>query len=110
MHKTTKPNIKLSQSIVDKHKEVMYNEKTMKKQVRGEPIKVRLQGKINCKILNCKISSLVCSKLMDQSGWPRHIDENVCDYQGNCHIHKAIIKNSMKGKTYDKRKKYPKKK
>lgn len=80
----------ISKSIQDKHMEVHYNEKTIN--VDGKTIHIELQGKISCPILNNKISSLVCSKLMDQPGWPRNSCSDICD-QANCKIYKSIKKN-----------------
>ncbi len=80
----------IAKTIQDKHLEVKYNEKTIT--IDNKQIHVELQGKINCPILNQKISSLVCSKLMDQNGWPRHSCSDICD-QANCKIYKSIKKN-----------------
>ena len=90
--------IDIIQSIYDKHLEVSYNEKKLK--INGKTIHVQLQGKITCPILNYKISSLVCSKLMDNKGWPRHCDPAICD-SANCKIYKSI-RNNMKNKKNEK--------
>ena len=80
----------ISKAIQDKHVEVHYNEKYLN--INGEDIHIELQGKIHCPILNSRISSLVCSKLMDQNGWPRKCDSCCCD-NANCKIYKSIKKN-----------------
>ena len=81
---------KTSQAIQDKHVEVQYNEKTIN--INGRTIRIELQGKINCPVLNNKISSLTCSKLMESKGWPRQCDPTICD-QAHCKIYKSIQKN-----------------
>ena len=53
--------------------------------------KIELKGKIKCPLLNTNISSLVCSKLMDRTDWPRGIDKDVCK-KCNCFIHLSISK------------------
>ena len=83
-------NKELIKSIQDKHVEVHYNEKHF--HLENKDIHIEMQGKINCPVLNQKISSLTCSKLMDKKGWPRNIDEFVCD-KANCKIYKSIKKN-----------------
>jgi hypothetical protein len=80
----------VTKAIQDKHVEVHYNEKQL--YVNGENIHIELQGKINCPVLNSRISSLVCSKLMDQNGWPRNCDSCICD-NAHCKIYKSIKKN-----------------
>ena len=85
-----KTSKKLISAIQDKHTEVHYNEKYIN--INGKDIHIEMQGKISCPVLNCKISSLTCSKLMEQKGWPRKIDEHVCD-NAHCKIYKSIQKN-----------------
>jgi len=84
-----KKNI-VAKAIQDKHVEIHYNEKTI--HVNGEDLHIELQGKITCPVLNSKVSSLVCSKLMDTAGWPRKCDPEICDH-ANCKIYKSIKKN-----------------
>lgn len=76
-------------SIYNKKTEVHYNEWFIYPD--NKPIKLELQGKIKCPLLNTGISSLVCSKLMDKNGWPRSIDDEICD-KCSCYIHKSIRK------------------
>jgi len=83
-------NIELVKVIQDKHMEVKYNEKFIV--INNKRIHIEMQGKINCPVLNTKISSLTCSKFMEQKGWPRHIDNHICD-RANCKIYKSIQKN-----------------
>ena len=83
-------NKPLVKSIQDKNVEVHYNEKRIR--VGNKDIHIEMQGKISCPVLNSKISSLTCSKLMEQNGWPRAIDECVCD-NAHCKIYKSIQKN-----------------
>lgn len=82
--------VTVSESIQNKHVEVHYNQKNIR--VNGKDIHIELQGKINCPVLNSKVSSLVCSKIMDQKGWPRACDPTICD-SANCKIYKSIRKN-----------------
>jgi len=83
-------NIPLVKSIQDKHVEVNYNEKRI--HVGNREVHIEMQGKISCPVLNTKVSSLTCSKLMEQKGWPREIDECICD-NAHCKIYKSIQKN-----------------
>jgi len=83
-------NKDLVQSIQDKHVEVHYNDKRIR--VGNRDIHIEMQGKITCTVLNSKVSSLTCSKLMEQDGWPREVDECVCD-NARCKIYKSIQKN-----------------
>lgn len=89
-----KKNTTLTKSIQDKHLEIHYNEKTI--HTLNGPVSIRLQGKIFCPILNQKITSMVCAKVMDSPGWPRHVDKDVCECQANCFISKSIQKNMSK--------------
>ena len=93
-------NVNLIESIYNKHREVQYNEKYI--YIDGKKIHIEMQGKITCPVLNKKISSFTCSKLMEQKGWPRSIDSNICD-KAYCKIYKSIQKNLAN--RYDKRKK-----
>jgi len=83
-------NSALSNSIQDKNVEVHYDSKTIKSN-KGY-FKVLLQGKIQCKVLNCKITPLVCAMTMETKGWPRQIDGDICNKMG-CFICKSIKKN-----------------
>jgi len=85
-----KKKMSVSESIQNKHVEVHYNEKHI--HINGKKIHIQLQGKISCPVLNTKISSLVCSKLMDNKEWPRNCDSCICD-NANCKIYKSIKKN-----------------
>jgi len=87
--KTKKVNV-VAKAIQDKHVEIHYNEKYIN--VNGEDIHIELQGKINCPVLNSRVSSLVCSKLMDTLGWPRKCDPEICKH-ANCKINESIRKN-----------------
>jgi len=86
----------IEESIQNSHVEVHYNEKTIR--VNSKQYHIQLQGKITCPILNQKVSSLTCSKIMEQKDWPRNVDCNICD-RANCKIYKSINKNKKK---YDK--------
>jgi len=88
-----KKTSKLSTSIQDKRLEIHYDEKVINT-FKGD-IKVKLKGKINCPVLNCKITSLVCSKLMESNGWPRGIHPHICA-NFRCYINKVIAKNKDK--------------
>lgn len=81
---------KLVQSIYNKQLEVQYNEQKIRLK-DGKKVKLDLQGKIKCPILNTQISSVTCSKLMDKTDWPRGIDQNICK-KCNCFIHLSIQK------------------
>ena len=83
-------NNDIVKSIQDKHIEVHYNQRSFV--LYGKTININMQGKIFCPLLNCKISSLTCSKLMEYEGWPRAIDAYVCD-NIKCKIYKSIKKN-----------------
>lgn len=93
-------NKELIDSIFNKKTEIHYNEWYSK--FESELVKIELKGKIKCPVLNCGISSLVCSKLMDRLDWPRGIDPQVCK-KCDCFIHQSIIKFKNKGKTIDKK-------
>ena len=80
----------LSKSIQDKHTEIHYDEAVM--HTPTGPKKLHYHGKISCPVLNQKISSIVCYKLMDQEGWPRCIDPTVCEEQAQCFISNSIKK------------------
>lgn len=67
----------LINSVYNKRLEVHYNSWYFRDK-EGKQVKLELQGKIKCPLLNTHISSLTCSKIMDRPGWPRSIDETVC--------------------------------
>ena len=96
-------NYNVSSSVIDKHLEIHYNEKTIN--TPSGSVNIRLKGKIYCPILNHKITPLVCSKLMDVEGWPRCIDPSICDVQATCFIYKSIRKNMLRKKDKDGNKK-----
>ena len=76
-------------AIFDKRTEIHYDEWYI-----GTPtgkVKIELQGKIKCPLLNESISSLACSKLMDRLDWPRGIDPDVCK-KCECYINLSIRK------------------
>ena len=77
-------------TVYNKRTEIHYNEWYINTN-DGKKIKIELQGKIKCPLLNSNISSLVCSKLMDKADWPRGIDENICK-KCNCFINLSIRK------------------
>jgi hypothetical protein len=87
-------NPTVTEAIYNKCLEVHYNEKVINTP-KGQ-VSIRLQGKIYCKVLNKRITPLVCSKLMDAPSWPRCIDKYVCERQASCFIYKSIQKNSRK--------------
>lgn len=87
---------KVSASVQDKYKEILYDEKQIN--TKSGPVKLRLQGKINCPVLNHRISWIVCCKFMDKPGWPRAIDPNICCDGANCFVYKSLQKNSKKKK------------
>jgi hypothetical protein len=89
-------NSELITSIYDKHLEITYDSKVINSSTG--PVRIKLKGKIFCPILNQKINSLVCAKLMDKEGWPRCVDKNVCEKAANCFIYKSIIKHMEKNK------------
>lgn len=80
---------KICESIYNKHTEIHYNNWYIN--TSNGKIKVELQGKIKCPLLNTSISTLVCSKLMDKKGWPREIDKDICK-KCNCYINLSINK------------------
>lgn len=86
-----KHNPKVSKSIQDKHTEIHYNDWYVKSRKQKDLIHINLQGKIKCKVLNSKISPLVCSKFMDKEGWPRNIDQSVCN-KAECFVYRSIKK------------------
>lgn len=77
-------------SIYDKNLEIHYN-KIVFRNKENQQVKLELQGKIKCPALNCNISSIVCSSLMDRTGWPRSIDSEICK-KCNCFISVSINK------------------
>lgn len=83
-------NKALTTSVYDKHLEVHYNEWFVRNR-DGQRIKLNLQGKIKCPLLNSSVSSLACSSIMDRPGWPRDIDENSCK-KCDCYIYISIRK------------------
>lgn len=80
----------LIRSIYDKRLEVHYNEWFIKNK-EDKWVKLDLQGKIKCPVLNESISSLACAKIMDKEGWPRNIDESCCK-KCNCFVYMSIKK------------------
>ena len=80
-------NEELCRSIQDKKLEIHYNEKSVK--TKDGLIRLELQGKIRCPVLNCNISSLTCSNFMSKPDWPRGIDQNICT-KCNCFIQLSI--------------------
>jgi hypothetical protein len=82
-------NKELIDSIFNKNTEIHYNEWQIK--IDNKLVKLELKGKIKCPVLNCGISSLVCSKLMDREDWPRGIDKQVCQ-KCSCFINLSISK------------------
>lgn len=83
-------NRALIESMYNARTEIHYNSWYIRDK-ENKQIKLELQGKIKCPLLNTNISSLVCSKLMDKNGWPRSIDENACK-KCNCFISLSIKK------------------
>jgi len=83
-------------SIYNKKLEVHYNNWTIKNR-ENKWVKLDLQGKIKCPILNEYISPLCCSKLMNKDEWPRAIDENICK-KCNCYVYLSIRKFQDKNK------------
>ena len=77
-------------SVYNRRTEIHYNQWYIRTN-EGKQVKIELQGKIRCPLLNTNISSLVCSKLMDKQDWPREIDENICK-KCNCFINLSISK------------------
>ena len=75
-------------SIYDKRLEIHYNEWVIRDR-DNKPVKIDLQGKIKCPLVNMQVSSLVCSKIMDKEGWPRAIDPDVCK-KCNCYVYVSI--------------------
>lgn len=83
-------NKALIESIYNKKLEIHYNEWYVRDR-ENKPVKIELQGKIKCPLVNTQISSLACSKIMDKAGWPRAIDETACK-RCNCYISVSIKK------------------
>lgn len=90
----------ISESVQNKYIEIHYNEKTI--YTSDGPILIRLQGKIRCPVLNSNITPMVCFKIMDSPGWPRHMSPDICENQANCFICKSIKKNMLKRGSYAK--------
>lgn len=80
----------LIDSIYNKHTEIHYNQKTSILK-GGKKVKTELQGKVRCPILNKSVTSITCAKLMDEEGWPRHIDKDICT-KASCFIYLSIQK------------------
>lgn len=77
-------------SIYDKQLEVHYNEWYIHNKDK-KLVKLNLQGKIKCPLLNASISSLACSHIMEYKGWPREIDKDICK-KCDCFISLSIRK------------------
>jgi predicted secreted Zn-dependent protease len=73
-------------AIYDKRTEIHYNKMEIHSR-SGDKIKLNLQGKIKCPMLNTNISSITCSKMMEKDGWPRNIDPEVCK---KCHCFVSV--------------------
>jgi hypothetical protein len=80
----------LIDSLYSKRLEIHYNSWYIRNK-ENKLIKLELQGKIKCPLLNTHISSLTCSKIMDRPGWPRAIDESVCK-RCDCYVSLSINK------------------
>lgn len=89
-------NQEVMTSVYNKRTEIHYNEWKIDTRSGGK-VKIDLQGKIKCPLLNTNISSLACSKIMDRPDWPRGIDETVCK-RCNCFISMSIQRFQDKGK------------
>lgn len=81
---------KIVTSIYDKNLEVRYNEWYIRNKDK-KLVKLDLQGKIKCPLLNASISSLACSHIMEYKGWPRDIDNDICK-KCDCFINVSITK------------------
>lgn len=81
-------NKDLVDSIYNKRLEIHYNEWYVRDK-ENKPVKIDLQGKIKCPLMNTQISSLACSKIMEREGWPRAIDESICR-RCNCYVSVSI--------------------
>ena len=93
-------------SIYDKRLEIHYNEWFVRDR-DNKPVKIDLQGKIKCPLVNMQISSLACSKIMDKEGWPRAIDPDVCK-KCNCYVSVSINRfKEKKDKTNEPRTQQP---
>jgi len=75
----------VSKSVWDKHLEIHYNEFLTENKTR-----IQLKGNIRCPVLNEKVSSLVCKKLMDLYGWPRYLRKDICA-QCNCNMKEQLL-------------------
>lgn len=87
-------NKALIDSVYNKRLEIHYNSwyiQTYSGDKERKQVKLELQGKIKCPLLNTGISSLTCSKIMSRPGWPRSIDENVCK-RCDCYVNLSISK------------------
>ena len=83
-------NKEMSRLIWDRNLEIHYNQKVIKPKNK-DSVKIELQGKIKCPILNANVSSIVCSKLMDHNDWPRGLDPDICT-ECNCFVSLSIKK------------------
>jgi hypothetical protein len=80
----------LMNSIYNKRTEIHYNSWYIRT-ADNQQVKIELQGKIKCPLLNANVSSLVCSKLMDKADWPRGVDPDACK-KCDCFINLSIRK------------------
>lgn len=85
----------VTKAIYDKKLEIQYNEWYIHTP-KGK-IKIDLQGKIKCPLINTSISPITCSKIMDRKDWPRGIDINICK-KCDCYINLSIQKFQNKKK------------
>lgn len=95
-------NKEVTKAVYDKCREIQYNEASIN--TPNGVQKFQFKGKINCPILNAKIRSVICYKVMDYPGWPRNIDPKICECQAGCFINKSISKYMNKGDTDDTKK------
>lgn len=77
------------EAVYNKRLEIHYNEWYI--HTPTGRVKIELQGKIKCPLVNTPISPLTCSKIMDRDDWPRGIDPNVCK-KCECYINLSIKK------------------
>lgn len=77
------------EAVYNKRLEIHYNEWYI--HTPTGRVKIELQGKIKCPLVNTSISPLTCSKIMDRNDWPRGIDPNVCK-KCECYINLSIKK------------------
>jgi len=80
---------KIIESIYNKQLEIHYNNWETKRD--SKTVKIELKGKIRCPVVNEQISSLCCSKIMDNEGWPRNINPEICK-ECNCFVYLSIKK------------------